>query len=208
MRNAKRIAVRNEHVFASGQETKALSAIAPARKPRFRLVFVLHNRAHRSTVIRSVCSGWFDKDLAILDNAVMRNKRVLFLCTGNYYRSRLAEELFNQRARRLELNWRASSCALAIERGADNNGPISEFAMRALSDLDVIPAHPFRFPIACTVRDFELADLVIAMKEAEHRSLMKTKFNAWAERVTYWHVHDLDVADFAETAKLIDVLVN
>jgi protein-tyrosine phosphatase len=138
----------------------------------------------------------------------MQNKRVLFLCTGNYYRSRLAEELFNQRARRLGLNWHASSCALAIERGAENIGPISEFAIKALSDLDVIAPHPFRFPMACTVRDFELADLVIAMKEAEHRSLMKTKFNAWAERVTYWHVHDLDVADFAETNKLINVLVN
>jgi protein-tyrosine phosphatase len=138
----------------------------------------------------------------------MRNKRVLFLCTGNYYRSRLAEELFNQRARRLELDWYASSCALALERGAENIGPISAFAIRALSDLDVIPVHPFRFPVACTVRDFELADLVIAMKEAEHRPLMKAKFNAWAERVTYWHVHDLDAADFAETTKLIDDLMN
>jgi protein-tyrosine phosphatase len=138
----------------------------------------------------------------------MRNKRVLFLCTGNYYRSRIAEELFNRRAGRLGLNWHASSRALAIERGAENIGPISDFAIKALSDLDVTPADPFRFPVACTVRDLELADLVIAMKEAEHRSLMKMKFDAWAERVTYWHVHDLDVADFAETAKLIDVLVN
>jgi protein-tyrosine phosphatase len=143
-----------------------------------------------------------------LNNAIMRNKHVLFLCTGNYYRSRLAEELFNQRARRLGLNWHASSRALAIERGAENIGPISEFALKALSDLDTIPALPFRFPVACIVRDLELADLVIAMKEAEHRPLMKMKFNAWAERVTYWHVHDLDAADSAETTKLIDVLVN
>ena len=155
------------------------------------------SRGH-STVIRSVCSGRIDRDFAILNNAIMQTKRVLFLCSGNYYRSRFAEELFNQRARRLGLNWHASSCALAIERGAENIGPISEFAIKALSDLDVIPAHPFRFPVACTVRDLELADLVIAMKEAEHRSLMKTKFNAWAERVTYWHVHDLDVADFTD----------
>jgi protein-tyrosine phosphatase len=157
---------------------------------------------------QEVCRGWIDNDLASLNNAPMQHKRVLFLCTGNYYRSRLAEELFNQRARRLGLNWHASSCALAIERGAENIGQISEFAIKALSDLDVIPAHPFRFPVACTIRDFELADLVIAMKEAEHRPLMKTKFDAWAERVTYWHVHDLDVADFAETTGLVDVLVN
>ena len=134
-------------------------------------------------------------------------KRVLFLCTGNYYRSRIAEELFNHRVRHLGLDWHASSCALAIERAAENIGPISEFAMKALSELDVIPEHPTRFPVACTERDFERADLVIAMKEAEHRLLVGTRFNAWAERVEYWHVHDLDVADFAETTRLIDVLV-
>ena len=137
----------------------------------------------------------------------MQNRRVLFLCTGNYYRSRLAEELFNQRAHQLGLHWHASSCALAIERGSENIGPISEFAIRALSD-DEIPIRPFRFPVACTVHDLELADIVIAMKEAEHRPLMKAKFNQWAERVTYWNVHDLDAADFAEINKLIDVLVN
>jgi protein-tyrosine-phosphatase len=30
---------------------------------------------------------------------------VLFLCTGNYYRSRFAEELFNHHADRAGLNW-------------------------------------------------------------------------------------------------------
>jgi protein-tyrosine phosphatase len=138
----------------------------------------------------------------------MQNKRILFLCTGNYYRSRFAEELFNQRAGRLGLNWHAASCALGIERAAENIGPISEFAIKALSDIDVTPAPPIRFPIACTVRDFELADLVIAMKEDEHRPLMRAKFDAWEERVIYWQVHDLDVSDFAETTKLIEVLVD
>jgi protein-tyrosine-phosphatase len=36
-------------------------------------------------------------------------KRVLFLCTGNYYRSRFAELLFNYRARSTGLAWEASS---------------------------------------------------------------------------------------------------
>ena len=50
-------------------------------------------------------------------------KRVLFLCTGNYYRSRFAEILFNQLAPTRGLNWRADSRGLArlweLERGAD-----------------------------------------------------------------------------------------
>jgi protein-tyrosine phosphatase len=74
--------------------------------------------------------------------------------------------------------------------------------------MGVTPARPIRFPIACTARDFELADLVIAMKEAEHRPLMRAKFDAWEERVTYWQVHDLDEANFTETTKLIEALVD
>jgi protein-tyrosine phosphatase len=136
-------------------------------------------------------------------------KRVLFLCTGNYYRSRLAEELFNDRVRRLGLDWRAASRALAIERGAENIGPISEHALKALSKFDVTVSHPARYPARCAERDFVEADLVIAMKEAEYRSLVEERFGAWAQRVVYWQVHDLDVvADSAETAKLIDALLD
>ena len=40
-------------------------------------------------------------------------KTLLFLCTGNYYRSRYAEELFNHRAAPAGLNWRAQSRGLA-----------------------------------------------------------------------------------------------
>jgi protein-tyrosine phosphatase len=44
-------------------------------------------------------------------------KSVLFLCTGNYYPSRFAEELFNDGAAHSGPDWQAQSRALAIERG-------------------------------------------------------------------------------------------
>jgi protein-tyrosine phosphatase len=136
-------------------------------------------------------------------------KRVLFLCTGNYYRSRLAEELFNHRAYHLKLDWQATSCALEIERGEENVGPISDHTLAALAKLGVPIGAPPRFPIACTEQALESANLVIAMKEAEHRPLVEAKFQAWADRVVYWHVHDLDVvADSTPTAALVEALID
>ena len=41
--------------------------------------------------------------------SVREDKIVLFLCTGNYYRSRFAEALFNSVARKMNLPWKASS---------------------------------------------------------------------------------------------------
>lgn len=55
--------------------------------------------------------------------------------------------------------------------------------------------------------DFDGADLVIALKEAEHRPLVERRFPEVAERVTYWHVHDIDVADPAVALPMIDDLV-
>jgi protein-tyrosine phosphatase len=137
-------------------------------------------------------------------------KSVLFLCTGNYYRSRLAEELFNHRVRQVSADWQAFSRALAIERGADENiGPISEHTLKALSEFGVPICLPIRSPIACTTEDFERADLIVAMKETEHRALVKQRYKPWEERVIYWNVHDIDViSDTPATAALVGTLVD
>jgi protein-tyrosine phosphatase len=60
-------------------------------------------------------------------------RRVLFLCTGNYYRSRYAEELFNHLATAEGLAWHAFSCGAAEKGSPDNFGPMSLFAREALA---------------------------------------------------------------------------
>jgi len=64
-------------------------------------------------------------------------KGVLFLCTGNYYRSRFAEVLFNALAREHGLPWRAESRGLALERGVNNVGPMAASAVKALEAMGV-----------------------------------------------------------------------
>jgi protein-tyrosine phosphatase len=121
-------------------------------------------------------------------------KWVLFLCTGNYYRSRFAEELFNHLAEQEDLPWRAFSRG-SSERGTlENTGPISGFALEGLQALGISPKGADKFPQACSLADFSQADVVIGLKEAEHRSMIERHFPAVADRVLYWQVDDIDVA--------------
>jgi predicted translation initiation factor SUI1 len=116
---------------------------------------------------------------------------VLFLCTGNYYRSRFAEILFNSVAGKMGLPWKASSKGLALERGVNNVGPMAVSAVKALEAMGVRTTDAVaRFPIQATVDDFALADWVVALKQAEHLPLMQECFPAWVERVEFWQVDD------------------
>src|SRR5216683_2069422 len=104
-------------------------------------------------------------------------KSVLFLCTGNYYRSRFAEVLFNSVAGNMGLPWQASSRALALERGASNVGPMAEAALEALAVRGIrVGADGLRFPVQATGDDFQTADRVIALKLTEHQPLMQERY--------------------------------
>ena len=117
---------------------------------------------------------------------------VLFLCTGNYYRSRFAEILFNWHAAQRGIAWQADSRGLAID--ACNLGPISQHTIAHLKSRGIASDTCTRPPVSLTESDLVNADRVIAVKEREHRPLMERKFPAWQDRVEYWHVDDIDCA--------------
>src|SRR5579859_66046 len=101
------------------------------------------------------------------------NKTVLFLCTGNYYRSRFAEILFNSVAERMGLPWRAFSRGLALERGVNNVGPMAVSAITALEALGVQAFDAVaRFPVQVTTDDLEQANQIVALKQTEHLPLL------------------------------------
>src|SRR4029077_5959054 len=107
-------------------------------------------------------------------------KTVLFLCTGNYYRSRFAEVLFNSVAGRMGLPWQASSRGLALERGVNNVGPMAEAAVKALERRGLGAVAAFACdPIQVTADDLERADWIVALKLAEHLPLLQERFPAW-----------------------------
>jgi protein-tyrosine phosphatase len=124
-------------------------------------------------------------------------KRILFLCSGNYYRSRFAEIYFNWHAEHRGLPWRAESRGLALD--ARNAGPLSRHTSARLAAAGISWAEYLRSPLSVTEADFAAADRVVAVKTAEHRSIIERQFPAWRDRVEYWDVHDLDCATPPET---------
>ena len=117
---------------------------------------------------------------------------VLFLCSGNYYRSRFAEFYFNALAPARGLRWRANSRGLRINSG--NPGPVSQQTLEWLRNLGIALTAEHRFPLQVSEDDFQAANLIVAVKEAEHRPLIERAFPDWLEKVEFWHVHDQDVA--------------
>lgn len=122
---------------------------------------------------------------------MMTNSVLLFLCTGNYYRSRFVELLFNHQALQEALPWQAESRGIALELGVNNRGPISSAALAALHARGIVPPEPLRFPQQVQEADFHRAQRIIALDEAEHRPLLVQRFPLWLERVEFWQVPDV-----------------
>lgn len=125
-------------------------------------------------------------------------RKLLFICSANYYRSRFAELLFNHLAAQSHLNWTTESRGVAPELGIGNVGPISIHTIRGLQARGVKLPSDIRDPMPLTEEDLKQANLIVVLDEAEHRPYMEERFLGWADKVTYWHVADLDAATTEE----------
>jgi protein-tyrosine phosphatase len=125
-------------------------------------------------------------------------KVMLFLCTGNYYRSRFAEELFKFEAPIECPGWTAESRGIAVDLGINNVGPIARSTVQALQKHG-ISLNPIlaRMPLQLEIADLEWAHHIVALSRAEHFPLMQERFHSWPGtgdpcRIEYWHIHDTD----------------
>lgn len=130
------------------------------------------------------------------------DKRLLFICTGNYYRSRFAEMLFNAQAAKLGLGWKADS--RGIETSIYNIGPIYPLVLTKLEMLGISITTKPRMPIQLNTSDLESADLVIALNRVEHVLLMRQRFSDWANKIVYWDVPDLNLMGPEEALSQIE----
>jgi protein-tyrosine phosphatase len=124
-----------------------------------------------------------------------QRKRVLFICSGNYYRSRLAEILFNHGAPRAGLKWDATS------RGLLSTGELRGMSEHAIAYLKAnkmkhLATEP-RNPLVLDVEDLTGSDLIVAMCLEEHKPMVEKKFLALAKAlhkagtIRYWNIYDI-----------------
>lgn len=137
----------------------------------------------------------------MFSNIVMTN-RVLFICTGNYYRSRFAEAFFNHHAELCGLEWRAFSRGLAIYLAPDD--PLSAHTSAALIARSIDFRHTGVKPVQISEADLLDARLVIALHDFEHRPMIRAQFPEWIERVSFWNVPDLPFIPAVEAVPLIE----
>lgn len=116
------------------------------------------------------------------------DNRILFICTGNFYRSRFAEALFNYHAELRQIPCTAFSRGLAVHLA---EGVLSPFTLGALGERKVEVRHT-----AADRKQLCEIDLVqsyrrIALDRAEHFAMMQRQFPNWADKIEYWDVPDL-----------------
>ncbi len=84
---------------------------------------------------------------------------------------------------------------------------MSRFALEALQLKAVLAAGATRYPQPCSLADFEKAQLVIALKESEHRPMIEQRFPELGDRIIYWDVDDVEFVPPSKALAMIDDLV-
>ena len=116
------------------------------------------------------------------------NQCVLFICTGNFYRSRFAEAIFNHYAEQRQIPWTAFSRGLAIHL---TEGHLSPFTSEALKSRKIELRHTGLSRMQLSKADLETSNRRVALDRFEHFGMMVKQFPGWEDRIDYWDIPDL-----------------
>ena len=127
----------------------------------------------------------------------MIEKKIHFICTGNVYRSRLAEAYFNS----LKIpNLKAFSSGIEADHSTD--GPIEWYAMKLLRNTKLVPF--MSFDCQKTSRDLlKVGDFTVFM-EQKHLDFCKEKLEFVPEFYKILDIQDIHTAGLTD-AQIIEI---
>lgn len=142
-------------------------------------------------------------------------RTVLFLCTGNYFRSRFSEFWFNHQIA-LQGNGddvRAGSAGLKVTSGNGNIGAMAIEAQIALQQRGVaVDPTQLAMPRQVSRDDVEQADVVVAVDAEAHRPMVQELFPDLEAKIRFWSVKDLGEDEGTDPISLlqhqVDQLIN
>ena len=151
----------------------------------------VQNRPVRKFILQLLLCAWAASSITagVQETNLPPKKQVLFVCTGNHYRSRFAEALFNQKAREAHLDWMAVSRGLRL---VPSQQGISSLAQRELIQRGVPQELWKGDPKALTKEDLEASNYIVLMDEAEHRPMLEKQFPVRDDhKIHYWHIGEI-----------------
>jgi protein-tyrosine phosphatase len=131
---------------------------------------------------------------------------VLFVCTANLYRSRIAEALFNHQAQSLGLGWCAFSRGMSTEMTTMSG--LAPHARDALAARQVDPIHTAKDKTPLSKDDLEMAHIIIALSDDEHRPMVRDQFPDWLDQFNFWTIEDTHLVPPAKAVAAIAAEVN
>lgn len=116
--------------------------------------------------------------------------RICFVCTGNYYRSRFAEEYFNQKASERGLACRAESRGTSVDVPVPWPTGMSPVAVEQLAKHGITPTGTNRWPVALSGSDASTFDIFVALNRNEHAEAMQRAGIA-SNSIVFWTIEDV-----------------
>lgn len=122
-----------------------------------------------------------------------KKKSVLFVCTGNYFRSRFAEAVFNYYFGDGKSEWKAFSRGLKLQNltPAQRETHVSIYSIEKMEELQIPASFLDGQPTQIGQKDLDHSQIVIGLNQKEHAPMFQELFpNYDLRNIEFWDVPD------------------
>lgn len=136
--------------------------------------------------------------------------KVLFLCTGNFYRSRFAEAIFNFNALRRNVQASAFSRGLAIDMVTKEllaQGELSPQTKAALLLRGIPLTHTSAIRNQLKPEDLQVSQKIIALDREEHEPMIIQQHPTFLDQIEFWDFKDIHFKHSDEVLPQIELAV-